>query len=530
MREQPTTDNGRQTINSAHAAQRISLAQWTDRAIAATLLLLALCAPHTIAGTQGAWLLAMLLWVVRLALKPRLKFYRTPVDYLLLGFFIITFISSLFSYDPEVSIGKLRAASLFTIVYVVAENVRTQRMLRALVVTLVASCLINTIYTFGSFAIGRGVRVDGVSSESPLTAAGLKVGDVVLSVDGAPAKNFDEIEAGVRVARAPGSGATLWPDGTVACRWDETTACLGGVRTEILIFYRVPRANLLAGETAAGRLGVTNWSRGRTDRARGFYGHYTTYAEVLQLIASLALGMLIALRHKGSTKGALLMLALVAFLGALVLTVTRASWLGLMVSAFAIVLTGASRRALVVTAAVTLLLVLVSLFVLQQKRQVGFLDKKDDSTAWRIKTWRDGFNLLIESPRHLAVGVGMDTIKRHWREWGMFEGGRIPWGHLHSTPLQIAFERGVPALLMWLALLAIYARMLWRLARREDSLKWIERGLALGALGGLAGFFTSGLVHYNLGDSEVVMVFYIIMGLALALNHLSSEKVAAQDN
>jgi O-antigen ligase len=105
----------------------------------------------------------------------------------------------------------------------------------------------------------------------------------------------------------------------------------------------------------------------------------------------------------------------------------------------------------------------------------------------------------------------------------MFDGGRLPWGHLHSTPLQIAFERGLPALLVWLGLLAAYARMLWRLARRgaggggEEPLGWVERGLALGALGGTVGFFTSGLVHYNLGDSEVVMVFYLVMGLALAL-------------
>jgi len=42
----------------------------------------------------------------------------------------------------------------------------------------------------------------------------------------------------------------------------------------------------------------------------------------------------------------------------------------------------------------------------------------------------------------------------------------------------------------------------------------------LGALGGLVGFFTSGLVHYNWGDSEVVMVLYLIMGLTLAVHRL----------
>ena len=28
----------------------------------------------------------------------------------------------------------------------------------------------------------------------------------------------------------------------------------------------------------------------------------------------------------------------------------------------------------------------------------------------------------------------------------------------------------------------------------------------------------SGLVHYNWGDSEVVMIFYLIMGLSLVVN------------
>jgi O-antigen ligase len=110
----------------------------------------------------------------------------------------------------------------------------------------------------------------------------------------------------------------------------------------------------------------------------------------------------------------------------------------------------------------------------------------------------------------------MDSLKRHWREWRMFDGGRQPWGHLHSTPLQIAFERGLPALFVWAAWLFVYARSLLRALRRKTPEGWVERGLLLGALGGLAGFVAGGLVHYNFGDSEVVMVFYFIMGLALA--------------
>jgi O-antigen ligase len=86
---------------------------------------------------------------------------------------------------------------------------------------------------------------------------------------------------------------------------------------------------------------------------------------------------------------------------------------------------------------------------------------------------------------------------------------------MHSDYLQISLERGVPALFAWLVLIVLYARMLWRSQRQISKENWIERGIALGALGGLVGFMISGVVHYNWGDSEVVMIFYLIMGLSL---------------
>jgi O-antigen ligase len=221
--------------------------------------------------------------------------------------------------------------------------------------------------------------------------------------------------------------------------------------------------------------------------------------------------------------------ALAGMCAALILTLTRASWAGFLVSAFTITLVGASRRTLFVMVGLALPLVLAGLFVLQQKRQVGFIDTKEGSTAWRLMVWQEGARVLLSKPRHLLVGVGMDSLKRRWREWGMFDHGRQPWGHLHSTPLQIAFERGAPALFVWAAWLFVYGRMLWRLARRGAAEDWVERGLVLGAFGGLVGFVSAGLVHYNFGDSEVVMVFYFVMGLALAAERFKRPGTAAQE-
>ena len=487
------------------------LAEGLERAVVFWLFAFALFAPHSIAAAQIAWTCGMALWAARFLVRPRPRIFRTPIDYFLIGFFILTLLSSLFSYDRDVSLGRLRTASLFTIVYLVAQNVRSKRVVRGLVLTLVASCMINVLYTFGARAVGRGVKVESVTANSPLqraifvsetgveTPTPIQSGDTLLEIDGRPLHSPDELVAALEDSNAGGP------------------LLVKIYRVEWTPVVRVPRGQLLAGTSSLERLGIASWSRGRDWRASGFYGHYTTYAEVLQLIASIAVGLFIALRKKRSLNGALLLFALAGLVGALLLTVTRASWLAFLLSALVIVVAGASRRIVIVALAGALPLVLVGLFVLQQQRRVGFYDQQDQSITWRQTVWREGFNLLISKPRHLLVGVGMDSIKNHWREWGLFDNGKIPVGHMHSTPLQLAVERGIPALIVWIALVLVYALLLWRLLRSCEVDGWIERGLLLGALGGLIGFVASGMVHYNFGDSEVVMVFYFIMGLSLAI-------------
>lgn len=102
----------------------------------------------------------------------------------------------------------------------------------------------------------------------------------------------------------------------------------------------------------------------------------------------------------------------------------------------------------------------------------------------------------------------------------MYEGGFLPMGHFHSAPIQIAVERGIPALIIWLIVLAILARTLWRgitLARGGD---WRAFGILLGTFGALVGFVTSGFVHWNLGDQEVAMMFYVLMALGVRTSEL----------
>ena len=491
-----------------------------DSALLACLFLLALAAPVSIAATQTAWVLALLCWLAR-AFIARPRGRRAAMDGAVLAFVGLTLVSSVFSYEPLVSLWKMMSVSLVTIVYLVSENLMDQRARRRVTAILLVAGAISVAWTVGWRVAGKNLKVERLTADSPLRAAGAQEGDTIEKVNTQSINSPEELVAAL----------TAVPDGGNA----RATV----YRNEWRFYYNLPLAGWPTSTDAATQMGIVTWSRGRDTRAAGFYGHYTTYAEMLQLVASLTLGLLVALvqgskfKVQSSRFKVLLAAALAAYLVALLLTVTRASWASFMVSASVIVLFGASRRAVLVLALCAVPLVIGGLYFLQQKRGVGFVDAKDGSTTWRTTVWREGFGVLTTDARHLLVGIGMDSLKTHWQDWKMFDNGKLPIGHMHSNLLQLAFERGAPTLLAWLAWLALYWRELWRGLRSheqtgESAMEWPEYGLLLGALGGTIGFFTSGLVHYNWGDSEVVMVFYLLMGLSLAT--LSSSRFKVQSS
>src|SRR5215213_6291318 len=345
---------------------RMQISTWLERAIVGCLFLVATFAPHSIAVTQGAWLLGIICWVARFVVYPRPKLFRSPVDYALIGFFVLSGVSGIFSYNPVMSIGKMRAASLFTIVYLVAQNVRSLSLVRLLALTLIGSCMLNVLLTAGQLAIGKGVKVQGVAPASPLAKAVFRTksvtqptpvvdGDIVWEVDGRRVDTPEELAA------ALASGTPV--------------AKLRIYRVEWMPELEVPRGELLPGTNALQQLGIGGWSRGRDWRATGFYNHWVTYAEVLQLIASLALGLFLAVQQKKSVIGLMLILAVIGLVFALAMTVTRASWIGFAVSVVAMLLLTSSRRTILIAGACAIPLVLASVFLLQQKRSIGFIDR-----------------------------------------------------------------------------------------------------------------------------------------------------------
>jgi hypothetical protein len=304
----------------------------------------------------------------------------------LLAFFVLTGISAFFSYAPFTSIGKLRAASLFTIVYLVAENVRSSST------RSVARLLPNRFLHGERAAHGRapGVRKrcearrgqccqstykSVYKTRTTTQPTPIRSGDIIWAVDGT------RVDTPEQIASALAAGPPIAKVSIYHVEWTPT--------------LDVPRAQLLPGTNALEQLGIASWSRGRDWRATGFFGHWVTYAEVIQLIASLALGLFLGLKNKRSRAGVLLSIALIGLVFALGMSVTRASWAGFAVSVALMLMLSVSRRTLIVVGACALPLVLGSVVLLKQKRSVGFYDTNDQSTTWRGTVWKEGFHLLV---------------------------------------------------------------------------------------------------------------------------------------
>ena len=468
--------------------------KFTSRAITVCLLLMAFAAPLSIAGTQVAWAFGLLFWIVRaFVVRPRLKVEK--LDLAMFAFVGLSLVSSIFSYEPKVSLGKMMSVSLVTIAYLIATNLKDRKTQHRMLVLLLAGCFIACTWTFAKLAVGQNLKVTKLTADSPLRLAGVEENDTIQHANGRSVTTPDDLLSAIKEAS---------PNGIAEVQV---------YRHEFINIYKVQAA----GVGSQPDLGIFEFSRGHDTRASGFYGHYVTFAEALQLLASLALALLIVVPGGLLTRHRILLGVVLAAAGvALFLSVTRASWASFALSAAIITLIAASRRTVLLCALVAVPMIIGGLLFLQQKRQVAFFDSTDESTTWRTRVWKEAVGVLVFNPRHLAVGIGMDSLKTHWPDWGMFDNGRQPIGHLHSDYLQLAFERGVPTLIAWLAWMIFYLTLLFQNIR-NPGLDWPARGLLIGAFAGTIGFLTSGLVHYNWGDSEDVMILFLIMGMSLAV-------------
>jgi O-antigen ligase len=180
------------------------------------------------------------------------------------------------------------------------------------------------------------------------------------------------------------------------------------------------------------------------------------------------------------------------------------------------------RRVLLVGMVALILAAPIAYVMVERARGISFLDPEEGSFAWRLKVWPETFTLIKDHP---LFGIGKGSEGKLRDQWGLYDNGKLPPGHFHSTPIQIAVWWGLAALLLYYAMMAIFAVEMWRLAKRlRHDGRWELWGVALGGLGGLVAFNVSSLVHFNFGDGEVVMMFWLLTGMTFAVRRIVFEQ------
>jgi hypothetical protein len=460
------------------------------------LWLYAIFAPHSIAASWIALSLVILGWLGRTLATRQTGIRRTPLDLPFWLFFAWSVASAALSAEPRISLLKLISVSTF-LIYHLSQAMLTRRLAVVLASLMILSGVVGVLWSITETIRGRGVIITSIAPDSPLRpTTKLQPGDAIWRINGQRVNSEPELMDAIR--RAPvGTPLRL-----SVITQGEHVEWPGPVVTEALKAATPPAG--LYGDGRTHRFRASGWTR-----------HYETFAEQLQILAQLALGFTLAhLQRRATSKletrrlVAFYAVAFVLLAVGIALTAMRTVLVAFVIGACVVLWRAATaRRARIAVACAVLLVCALGAFVVWRTRASGALRLQDESARLRFEVARVA---LARVPLHPLFGHGMDAVHLHWHEWG-FPGTDML--HTHSTPLQLAFERGLPAVLLWLWLILTF----WRTTTRAERIRRTAddagaHGLLLGATGALAGLCASSLVNYNFGDAEITLMLWWLMG------------------
>jgi len=237
-------------------------------------------------------------------------------------------------------------------------------------------------------------------------------------------------------------------------------------------------------------------------RPQGALTHYMTYSGLLMVVSVVATARVL-FHAKDRTWSALVMPALLV---ALALTLTRSAWVGTCVG-LSLLLVLKDFRLL---AALPVLAALFFGFAPPQvtDRLYSTFDLQDPTNRDRLAMARTGVRIIQDYP---LTGVGPNMVQEVYADYRDANAVQSTNPHLHNVPMQIAAERGLPALALWLwFVLSVVISSFRRLQTTT------YKSLPAGGLAALAAMLAAGLFEYNFGDSEFLMMLLVIITLPYA--------------
>ncbi len=236
-----------------------------------------------------------------------------------------------------------------------------------------------------------------------------------------------------------------------------------------------------------------------SQRPQGTLGHYMTYSGLLMLVIGTALAKLL-FDERDRIWPALVMPALLL---AVALTSTRMAWVGVCAAAAVLLIIKDFRllAVLPIVGAITFAAAGPAI----THRLMSMFDANDPTRRDRIAMLMEGQHMVRDHP---IVGVGPNMVETVYPQYRVSYAVEKINPHLHNVPMQIAAERGLPALALWVTFIGTLVAGLFKRVHQQR-----QRTVAAIGLATVTGMLAAGLFEYNFGDSEFLMLFLLLVTL-----------------
>ncbi len=248
-------------------------------------------------------------------------------------------------------------------------------------------------------------------------------------------------------------------------------------------------------------------------RVRGTLGHYMTYSGLLMLVIGAALARVLFGRRDRFWFG----LVMPALAVAVAVSFTRSAAVGICAAAALLLSLKDFRLIAVLPLVAALFLAMAPSSV--TARYLSTFNLKDPTIRDRLAMLREGEHMTRTHP---WLGVGPNMVQTLYAQYRDPDAVEQVNPHLHNVPVQIAAERGLPALGAWLSFVGIVMLDLFRAFRDRR-----DRVLAAAGLAAMAAMLGAGLFEYNFGDSEFLMLLLLLITLPFAATRPTASDASA---
>jgi O-antigen ligase len=249
------------------------------------------------------------------------------------------------------------------------------------------------------------------------------------------------------------------------------------------------------------------------ERTSGFMSHWMTFGSQ-EMYALLLLGAFLFWSPARSRKPWIWLVLAALIAVAILLGFTRGIWLATGMAGLYLVWHW--NRKMVLLAPVVLAILIMFAPGSIRTRLTSFYKPQTqvDSNQHRIICWRTGLEMIRAKP---LFGLGPEQVNLQFMKYVPPDIAKpLPtgwYGHLHNIYLHYAAERGIPAMLALMWLIGKALRDWWRALRKLPPGLNERRFLLQGAIACVFATLIVGIFEYNLGDSEVLIMFLAILGI-----------------